>query len=159
MRLGRAMVVTTLATTMVIGTGSVASAVEEDRITVSGSGWLAARGVGSATLDMGGWIRMQLDGSLTIDDVDGDLEVRIATSRAGLDSAPERLGGPEVVLRDFRGYVAVRGSHFLAKAEGRMRFVARGTGFAYLEGRGVYKTRRGDFHRWDPAGGRLELAA
>jgi hypothetical protein len=135
-----------------------AMALAQDEATVSGTGWLAARGTGTATLDMGGWIKMKIDGDVTVDDFEGDLAVRIASSENALDQAESRRG-PEIVLEGFEGYLAVRGSHFLLRAAGTMKFKAHGHGFAYLVGEGIYKTRRGPVRPWDDATGRLDLAA
>ncbi len=89
---------------------------------------------------------MRIDGDVTISDFDGNLQVRIAS---GVEADTAEGGrGPEIVLNDFRGYLAARGSHFLLRAEGTMEFLAHGTGFAYLEGEGVYKTRPGRLHPW-----------
>jgi hypothetical protein len=154
MRLRRTIALIALVALLVVAASAVALA--ESEATVAGRGWLVARGTGTATLDMGGWIKMKIDGDVTINDFDGDLSVRIASSEAALDEAEDRRG-PEVVLRDFEGYLVVRGSHFLLKATGTMKFKAHGHGFAYLVGEGIYKTRRGLVRPWDEAAAGLDL--
>ncbi len=156
MRLRKAIAVVMLVALLLVALSAVALA--DGEATVAGSGWLAARGTGTATLDMGGWIKMRVQGDVTINDFDGNLEVRVASSESALDRADPRRG-PEIVLEDFDGYLAARGDHFLLRADGSMKFKAHGHGFAYLEGEGVYKTRRGPVRWWDDALAGLDLAA
>lgn len=119
--------------------GATAFAGEAD---VAGRGWLAARGTGTMTVDMGGTLRMEVAGDVEIRDVGGDMKVWI-------DGTTARSAGTSIELNDFRGRLVVEGSHFVVRAEGKGRFVARGHGFAHLEGHGVYKTRHGDPQPWD----------
>ena len=156
MRLRKTIALVALTALLVVAFSTAALA--DSEATVSGTGWLAARGTGTATLDMGGWIKMKVDGDVTINDFDGDLVFRIASTEAALDSAEARFG-PEIVLKDFQGYLTARGSHFLLRAEGSMKFLAHGHGFAYLVGEGIYKTRRGPVRTWDNAAQGLDLAA
>ena len=154
MRLKRTMALIAMVALLVVAFS--AAALAESEATLSGHGWLAARGTGTATLDMGGWIKMKIDGNVTINDFDGDLTFRVASSEAALEETESRRG-PDVVLDDFEGYLAVRGSHFLLRANGTMTFKAHGHGFAYLAGEGVYKTRRGPARPWDEAVAGLDL--
>jgi len=156
MRFRKSIALLALTALLLVALSTVALA--DSEATVSGRGWLAARGTGTATLDMGGWIKMKIDGNVSINDFDGDLAVRIASSEASLDQAESRFG-PEIVLEEFEGYLAARGSHFLLRAEGTMKFKAHGHGFAYLVGEGAYKTRRGPVRTWDDATEGLDLAA
>ncbi len=126
--------------------GATAFAGEAD---VAGEGWLAARGKGSVTVDMGGTMRMRIDGDVVIRDVAGDMSVEI-------DGAAPPARGTVIRLEDFDGKVVVTGTHFVLRAEGTGAFVAKGHGFASLDGRGVYKTRDGAIHPW---GGRVDLGS
>jgi hypothetical protein len=156
MRFKKTIALVILAALLVVALSTTALA--QDEATVSGSGWLAARGTGTATLDMGGWIKMKINGDVTINDFAGNLAVRIASSETALNQAEPRRG-PEIALEAFEGYLAVSGSHFLLRADGKMKFKAHGHGFAYLAGEGIYKTRRGYVRPWDDPTGRLDLAA
>ena len=144
----RTIVLAALAAVFVGLLGATAFAGEAD---VSGQGRLAARGKGSVTVDMGGTFRMEVAGDVEIRDLAGDMTVRI-------DGAATRSTGTTIELEDFRGRLIVEGSHFVVHATGKGRFVAHGHGFAHLEGRGVYKTRDGELHRWN-GDVEVELAA
>ncbi len=140
----RTVVLVALAAVFVGLLGATAFAGETD---VAGEGWLAARGKGTMSVDMGGTLRMEVAGNVEIRDLAGDMTVRI-------DGADARSAGTSIDLTDFRGRIVVEGSHFVVHARGRGRFVAHGHGFAHLEGRGVYKTRNGDPQPW---GGDVEV--
>lgn len=155
MRLKRITLVAALVAVMVLGMTAVAGAQEEGgKADVAGRGWLAAKGTGNATLDMGGWIKMKVAGDVAITNLGDDFEVRLRAE--GSDEALTESVGPDVELNDYEGWLAVRGSHFLIEMEGDITFRAHGHGVAYLEGTGLYKTRRGPIRAWDVGG--LEIA-
>ena len=110
--------------------------------TVSGRGWLAARGTGTITIEGGGWFKMQIDGDLTIEDLDGDAQFFVA----GDELVPE---SGLLLLTEFDGVVAVRGSDLSIAAEGTVAMRAHGRGEATLIGDGVFRTRHGDPTVWD----------
>ena len=151
----------------VVAFAGVAGAQTDDeaatgQATISGRGWLWAVGRGDATLDMGGKLRMLINGDVEINDVEGDMSVRIVSEDALFDDDPEGedLFGPEAVLNDFEGGLVVTGTHFVVEASGTMHFFAQGHGVADLEGTGLYKTRKMRIPRtWSHLGTRLELGA
>lgn len=154
MRIG---LIAALAAVMVLGV-AVAAAAQEDgsgSADVAGRGWLAAKGTGNATLDMGGWIKVRMDGDVAITNLGDDFEVRLRAHDS--DEAVTESVGPDVELNDYEGWVAVRGTHFLIEMEGDIAFRAHGHGVAYLEGTGIYKTRRGPVRVWDPAGAEIAI--
>jgi len=114
-------------------------------VTVEGRGWLYAKGTGDVDIDMGGRIRLRVDGNVTIVDHAGDMRVRL---RGHSDSAEEERT-TNVTLTDFGGFINVRGSDFSVSVDGQVMLNARGRGQANLVGDGVYKTRRGDLTVWD----------
>lgn len=128
---------------------------------VSGRGWLWAKGVGEVRFDMGGRIQMLVDGDVTISDFAGDMKVKIISEdtyrRSGIEAADEYVGS-DLTLEDFRGYIAVEGTHFLLQAQGKAKMRAHGGGVAYLAGRGWYKTLNGPVTRWSSAGTEVALA-
>ena len=124
----------------------VASAQVDDP-TVEGRGWLYAKGTGSVDIDMGGRIRMRLDGDVIITDHAGDLRVELHGGAEQRQAEAE--SGTDIILNDFTGALRVRGSNFTVHADGDVMLNAHGRGSAWLEGDGVYKTRRGDRMVWD----------
>lgn len=137
-----------MAAMMVAAFGTAAMATEDTdavsgEVVLEGAGWLYARGTGEAILNMGGGVRMYLDGDIKIEDHAGDLQVWI-------DGVVASMTGADVELEGFQGRIRVRGSDFTLKAEGAMEFVAHGHGVAKLEGSGVYRTRHSRLHPWDP---------
>jgi len=147
----RTSVVLALGAVALMAVTPIASAQETDASPdVAGKGWLKARGTGNATIDMAGQIVVYIDGDVAITSLGDRFRVKLRTDRAQ-DYITESVG-PDVLLEDFTGWLVVRGNHFVIEMEGSMKFKARGKGAAYLEGKGIYKTRRGHPHRWDPAG-------
>ncbi|MGI9600705.1 MAG: hypothetical protein ACR2QE_02390 [Acidimicrobiales bacterium] len=118
--------------------------------TVAGRGWLKARGTGTAEVEMAGFMRLRIDGDVTIVDHAGDLR---ATVRAdGADPRRQQVGeSGDIVLTDFEGVVKLKGSHFEVVADGAMVIKAKGKGVATLTGDGVFRTRRGPWRTWDGA--------
>lgn len=110
-------------------------------VVIEGRGWLHAKGVGEATLSMGGVVGLRIDGDVKIEDHAGDMRVWI-------DGVTTTASDADIELEGFRGTVRVRGTHFTLKAEGAMELVARGHGIAKLEGRGYFETRRSGPHPW-----------
>jgi len=129
---------------------------------VSGRGWLWAKGAGEVRFDMGGRVQLLIDGDVTISDFAGDMKVKIISEDTfrenGIAVADEEYVGSDLTLEDFRGYVAVEGTHFLLEAQGKARLRAHGGGVAYLAGRGWYKTDSGPTVRWTSTGTEVELA-
>jgi hypothetical protein len=123
----------------------VASA-QDGEATVEGRGWLWARGEGTVDIDMGGRIRLHVDGDVTVTDNAGDMRIRL---RGG--SGPEEERATNVSLDDFRGTIHVHGSDFTVSVDGKVVLNAHGHGRAVLVGEGVYKTRHGDRMVWDGA--------
>ncbi|NND04415.1 MAG: hypothetical protein HKN91_16690 [Acidimicrobiia bacterium] len=151
MKFKRTSVVLALAAVALMAITPIASAQETDGgPDVAGKGWLKARGTGNATIDMGGKIRVFIDGDVAITNLGDRFQVKLRTDRAR--AYVTESVGPDVLLQDFTGWLVVKGNHFLIEMEGSMKFKAKGKGAAYLEGNGIYKTRRGHPHRWDPAG-------
>jgi len=130
---------------------AVASAQVDDP-TVEGRGWLYAKGTGSVEIDMGGVIRMAIDGDLIVTDHAGDMQVDI-DGGAQRFAEPEG-GGTDVILNDFSGTVRVKGSNFSVSFDGDIKLQAHGHGQAWLDGQGIYKTRRGPLRPWN---GMVEL--
>lgn len=119
---------------------------EHDDPTVEGRGWLWAKGTGDVEIEMGGRIQAQLNGGdVKITDHAGDLRLFVDNREDEL----ARAQSLEIELDDFVGGLEVRGSHFTIEMEGEMRFRAHGKGQAWLDGQGVYKTRRGPVRVWD----------
>ena len=155
MKFKRLSIVLALASVAVMAIVPVASAEETSGgPDVAGKGWLKARGNGEATIDMSGKIRVYIDGDVAITSLGDRFQVKLRTDNTR-EYVTESVG-PDVLLTDFTGWIVVRGDHFVIEMEGKMRFKARGKGAAYLEGNGIYKTRRGRPHLWDPAG--IEVA-
>ena len=103
---------------------------QADDPTVAGKGWLYANGTGDVEIDMGGQIRVRVDGDVSITDNSGDMRYRVR-STAG-DGEQERLG--DVVLSGFHGFINVRGSDFTITLNGDVMLGARGRGQANLVG-------------------------
>ncbi len=144
-------VVAVLASLFVLpATAQAQEAGDAGDVTVEGRGWLYARGTGDVDIDMGGKLRMRVDGNVTIVDNAGDMRVRL---RGGSDSNEEERT-TNVTLTDYRGLISVRGSDFSVSVDGEVVLNAHGRGQAYLEGEGGYKTRNGDRTVWD---GMVEL--
>ena len=142
MWLRKLVVVGIVATLLVGATGSVALAAESD---LAGRGWLACWGRGRVELEMVGTLWLQINGNVTIRDLEGDARVWI---NDGEDDTIAR--GTEIRLDDFTGGVVVKGSHFVVVAVGKGRFLAHGHGFAHLDGRGGCWLRPdGPLFRWN----------
>ena len=151
MRLRKIGMISALVAVMLMSFSSLAFAQEvEGEVDISGHGWLAARGTGEATLDMGGWIRVHIDGDVAITNLGDDFEVRILAATD--ETARTESVGPDVLLEGFEGWVGVHGTHFLIQMEGDLQFRAHGRGTAHLEGTGIYKTRYGRVHTWSNLG-------
>lgn len=129
---------------------------QHDGVVLHGQGKLWARGKGTAVLNMGGTLRMHIRGNVVITDIAGDATIVINGGEAAPPADLAEDGGTTVVLENFTGNLFVKGSHFRVRARGRMVFVARGKGIAFLHGRGVWRTlhNRG---RW--SGDRLDIAS
>ena len=124
---------------------ATALAQDSGEVTVEGRGRLHAKGAGDVDIDMGGHIRLRVDGNVTIVDNAGDMRVRL---RGASDSSEEeRL--TNVSLTDFRGFINVRGTDFSVTVDGQVLLHAQGRGQANLVGEGVYKTRNGEVTPWD----------
>jgi len=117
-------------------------------VTLAGRGWLKARGTGTAHIEMGGFLRLRLEGDVTIVDHAGDLRVTVRGQSEDARRAQADASG-RVVLLDFDGVVKLKGSHFEIDADGSMVIKAKGHGVAELDGDGVFRTRRGPWRDWD----------
>lgn len=117
----------------------------DSEATVEGRGWLYASGTGDVDIDMGGKIRLRVDGDVTVTDHAGDMRI---LTRGGSDLT-EQERSANVVLTDWRGVIKVRGSDFTVTVDGQVVLNAHGRGQANLDGEGVYKTRNGDRMAWD----------
>ena len=118
-----------------------------DDPTVEGRGWLAAKGAGSVEIDMGGRLRMRVDGDVILTDHAGDMRFQI---RGGNErDAEANESGLDVILNDVNGRLRVTGSDFSILVDGEVKLAAHGRGQAWLEGDGVYRTRSGDPTVWD----------
>lgn len=126
-------------------------------VDIHGTGHLWAKGTGTAVLEGHGRVALAVEGDVRIVDHAGDAEV-VIVSRPGDDAEP-LADSTEYVLEDFRGVVKVSGSDFTLEATGRMRFHASGTGTAFLQGHGRYRTGSGITGIWTPAGVSIELDA
>lgn len=117
-----------------------------DDPTVEGRGALRARGTGTADLHMAGRLVANVNGDVSIVDHAGDLRLRL-----GSGDAANRVddGQPTYDFENFDGRLVARGSDFSIVIDGEIRFRARGRGEAFLDGEGVYKTRRGERMLWD----------
>ncbi|HHJ07240.1 MAG TPA: hypothetical protein ENK24_07045 [Anaerolineae bacterium] len=104
--------------------------------TVSGRGWLKALGYGVAKLDMTGDVNITGHGAGVIT-IQGAKTIRVE----GKGIRSENSDGV-VVLRGVKGRVFIRGKNMTVKmAGGKIDFIARGSGAAFLSGHGSYKTR------------------
>jgi hypothetical protein len=118
---------------------------------IEGTGKLVAAGVGSAYVQGDGFVKLRIRGDVTITDYVGD--ARIVIRHFGEDAHSPASADTTITLTGFRGVVKVWGSDFSVDAEGRIRrLVARGTGSAFLQGRGWYRTSGGQFGYWTPEG-------
>ena len=124
---------------------ATALAQDGDDVTVQGRGWLHAKGAGDVDIDMGGHIRIHVDGNVTIVDNAGDMRVRLR----GASDSNEEERSTNVSLTDFQGFINVRGTDFSVTVDGQVMLNAHGRGQATLVGEGVYKTRHGDRMTWD----------
>ncbi len=61
------------------------------------------------------------------------------------------------MLDDFTGTIFVRGRKFRVRVDGATEFVARGRGTAFLQGHGVWRTRR-NHGTWSQGGRNLAIA-
>ena len=115
--------------------------------TVEGRGWLAAMGSGDVEIDMGGHLRMWVEGDVILTDRAGDMKFVV---RGGEErEAQDAEAGLDVILNDFRGVLRVRGSDFSIDVAGEVFLLAHGRGEATLQGNGLYKTRYGNIRPWD----------
>lgn len=153
-----------LATALVLVTGLMATGVavaqepetDANGTILHGRGALWAKGRGVAILDMGGTLRMHIRGNVVINDLAGDATIVIEESGDAAESDRAADGGTKVVLENFSGSVVVRGSHFRVRARGRMVFLAKGQGTAFLAGRGVWRTPH-NYGVWSQGGFRLDF--
>ncbi len=118
-----------------------ADSTEANGTVLHGRGKLWAKGTGTALMEVHGKVRMRIKGDVVIEDIAGDATIRIADG-PWRTFAEEAGDSTTIVLENFNGAVYVRGSHFKLDAHGRMAFVAKGKGRVYLEGDGVWRTRR-----------------
>jgi hypothetical protein len=118
-----------------------------DDPTVEGRGWLAAMGSGDVEIDMGGHLRMWVEGDVILTDRAGDMNFVVHGSEER--EAQNAEAGLDVILNDFRGVLRVRGSNFSITVDGEVFFLAHGRGEATLQGNGLYKTRYGNIRPWD----------
>ena len=65
-------------------------------------------------------------------------------------------GGTKLVLTNFNGWIYIEGSRFKVNARGGMAFVAKGKGWAFLQGEGVWRTRR-NHGVWSQGGDRYKI--
>ena len=118
---------------------------------VEGTGRLVAAGVGSAYVQGDGFVKLKIKGNVTITDYAGD--ARIVIRPVGDDAYSPESDGTTITLNGFRGVIKVRGSDFSIDARGKVRrLVARGTGSAFLQGRGWYRTSGGQSGHWTRQG-------
>lgn len=118
---------------------------------VEGTGRLVAAGVGSVYVQGDGFVKLKIKGDVTITDYAGD--ARIVIRPFGDDAYSPGSDDTTITLNGFRGVIKVRGSDFSIDAEGRVRrLVARGTGSAFLQGRGWYRTSGGQSGYWTRQG-------
>ncbi|MEX0827136.1 MAG: hypothetical protein WD184_10355 [Acidimicrobiia bacterium] len=126
-----------------------------DEVTIDGTGKLSAHGVGNVAIEGAGWVKIKMNGDITIVDNAGDASIRIRP----FGHHWERSDDTTVVLEDFKGVIVVRGSDFTIEAEGRFRRIfAKGTGVAFLQGRGWYRATGGYFGTWTPGGVRVNYS-
>lgn len=144
MRLALGLAIVMLASVFVIP-GIAEAQDDSGEVTVEGRGWLYAKGTGDVDVDMGGRIRLRVDGNVTIIDHAGDMRVRLR----GHSESDEEERTTNVTLTDFGGFINVRGSDFSVSVDGQVLLNAHGRGQANLVGDGVYKTRHGDRMAWD----------
>lgn len=119
-----------------------------------GRGLLFAAGNGTADLDGRGTVRMVINGDVTIEDLAGDATV-VIKSRPGEPDTQETVTST-IVLEDFEGYIALRGTDWALTAEGAMVLLARGGGTAELTGQGVWHTKH-RFGFWSDEGSQVEI--
>jgi hypothetical protein len=135
--------------------GALDTTTEVTEVTIDGTGKLSAHGVGNIAINGGGWVKLKMNGDITIVDNAGDATIR---TRA-IDRYWERADDTTVVLKGFKGVVVVRGSDFTIEAHGRFRHIfAQGRGTAFLQGRGWYRATGGFFGTWTPGGVRVTYA-
>lgn len=142
---------------MAVGVAAAQEADTEANGTIlHGRGALWAKGRGVAILDMGGSLRMHIRGNVVINDLAGDATILIDPAGDAPETDRATDGGTKVVLENFNGKIVVRGSHFRVRARGRMVFLAKGKGTAFLAGRGVWRTRH-NHGVWSQGGFRLDF--
>jgi hypothetical protein len=148
----RRMIVMVALMLSVLSVGGAAFALDPtgvSEVTIDGTGKLSAHGVGSVAIDGGGWVKIKMNGNITIVDNAGDATVRIRPR----GDHWERADDTTVVLEDFKGVIVVRGSDFTIEADGKFRRIfANGRGTAFLQGRGWYRATGGFFGTWTPGG-------
>ena len=132
-------------------TASAQEPSDPNDVTVEGRGWLAARGDGHVDVDMGGRIRLRVEGDVVVVDHAGDIDIRL---RGGAEADEEQQRSTNVTLNDYRGAIHVRGTDFSVTVDGKVVLHAHGRGQANLDGQGIYKTRNGERTVWD---GMVEL--
>jgi hypothetical protein len=126
-----------------------ASAEETDAVgegSAEGSGWVWAKGIGTAILDGKGMVQMAIDGDVVIYDYAGDAVVKLgAVPEDEPDGAGAQLEDVDptttYTFDNFRGRLQVVGSDFRIEAEGAMKFRAHGTGIVEVDGDGWWRTR------------------
>jgi hypothetical protein len=118
---------------------------------VEGSGHLWAKGIGYAEVHGNGAVDISVRGGATVW-VKG-AEVLRAEGRGRRWDLP----GGGAVFAGWKGEIKIRGSELDVKMWGGvLELDARGTGWVFLKGRGVYRTN-GESGRWTRDGVRLDL--
>ena len=120
-----------------------------------GRGRLFARGPGHVVLNMDGTLRLRLHGNAVITDLTGDATI-VVDDGPETDFASASDGGTKLVLTNFNGWIYIEGSRFKVNARGGMAFVAKGKGWAFLQGEGVWRTRR-NHGVWSQGGDRYKI--
>lgn len=125
-----------MAVAMMISVMAFASVASAD--TVSGHGWIKAKGSGTALLKMTGEVNISAHGT-------GLVYIKGAEFvRAEGVGSRTNLPNGDVILRGYRGQVHIVGKHMSVRMIGkRIEFEARGIGQVTLKGRGVYETGSG----------------
>jgi hypothetical protein len=140
----------------VLTLSSLASALDTEsgaaEVVIDGTGKLVARGRGNVAIEGAGWVKLKMNGDITIVDNAGDAVIRVRPR----DQSAGLAEGSTVVLEDFVGVVVVRGSDFTIEAHGRFRRIyAIGRGVAFLQGHGWYRATGGHYGLWTPGGVRV----
>jgi hypothetical protein len=118
---------------------------------LKGSGHLWAKGIGYAEVHGNGAVDVSVRGAATVW-VKGAEVLRAEGTGRRWD-----LPGGGTVFAGWKGQIEIRGSELDVKMWGGvLELDARGTGWAFLKGRGVYRLN-GESGRWTRDGVRLDL--